>query len=81
VQICLKILALRQIDLHFPVFLVFPLFLAFPAFLSKFKEEIKKILKKALISAHKNGKYEVAELTKKINNLLMNLKIVLLKAD
>jgi hypothetical protein len=35
---------------------------------SKFEEEIKKILKKALISAHENSKNEVNELITNINN-------------
>jgi hypothetical protein len=35
----------------------------------KFKEEIKKILKKALISAHENSKNEVNELIKKNEQL------------
>jgi hypothetical protein len=40
----------------------------------KFKEEIKKILKKALISAHENSKNEVNELIKKNEQFLDEFK-------
>jgi uncharacterized membrane protein len=41
---------------------------------SKFEEEIKKILKKALISAHENSKNEVSELIKKNEQFLDEFK-------
>ncbi|CAC9435790.1 hypothetical protein [uncultured Gammaproteobacteria bacterium] len=41
---------------------------------SKFEEEIKKILKKALISAHENSKNEVNELIKKNEQFLDEFK-------